>query len=107
MARGSGGTHSPAAMTTRCASGSWNTARAYRCSMTMKAVLRRSGGTWRVVASTLEQRVSDGTVECPVNVQTLRLEGLEILCITPSADGTALLCGMEDGSLILLASHHS
>ena len=38
-------------------------------------------------------------------VQTVQLaEGVEILCIMPSADGTALFCGLDDGSLALLAA---
>ena len=34
--------------------------------------------------------------------QTLRIEHCEVLCIATTLDGTALLCGLDDGSLALL-----
>ena len=38
-------------------------------------------------------------------VQTLHLEHSEVLCIVPSADGTALVCGLDDGSFALLGGN--
>ena len=35
-------------------------------------------------------------------VQTLNIEHCEVLCLVPSADGTALFCGLDDGSLAVL-----
>ena len=35
-------------------------------------------------------------------VQSLNLEHCEVLCIVPSADGTAIFCGLDDGSCALL-----
>jgi len=35
-------------------------------------------------------------------IQSLNIEHCEILCITPSADGTALFCGLEDGTFAVL-----
>ena len=36
-------------------------------------------------------------------VQTLNIEHCEVLCIVPSADGTALFCGLDDGRVALLS----
>lgn len=36
--------------------------------------------------------------------QTVRIEHSEVLCIATSLDGTALLCGLDDGSMALLAA---
>ena len=47
--------------------------------------------------------VEAARVEPPL-VQTLTLEGCEVLCIGPSADGTALFCGLDDGSLALIGT---
>ena len=35
-------------------------------------------------------------------VSSLNIEHCEVLCIVPSADGTALFCGLDDGSFALL-----
>ena len=48
---------------------------------------------------------ADMAPEPPRVVQSLCIEHCEILCITPSADGTALFCGLEEGSMALLSSH--
>ena len=37
-------------------------------------------------------------------VQTLSIDHCEILCIAPSADGTALFCGLDDGTFALLGA---
>ena len=37
-------------------------------------------------------------------VQSLNIEHSEVLCIVPSADGTALFCGLDDGSFALLGA---
>jgi WD40 repeat protein len=37
-------------------------------------------------------------------VQSLSIEHCEVLCIVPSADGTALFCGLDDGSFALIGS---
>ena len=39
-----------------------------------------------------------------VLLQTVRIEHCEVLCIAPSADGTAIFCGLDDGGFALLAS---
>ena len=40
----------------------------------------------------------------PQPVHRLSIEGCEVLCLRPSADGTALFCGLDDGGIALLAN---
>ena len=57
--------------------------------------------------STLEQTQRGGAGAADVleelhPAQSLSIEHCEILCITPSADGIALFCGLEDGTIAVL-----
>ena len=37
-------------------------------------------------------------------VQSVNIDHSEVMCIVPSADGTALFCGLDDGSFALLGA---
>ena len=43
-------------------------------------------------------------VELGSHIQSINLEHCEVLCMAVSADGTALFCGLDDGTLAVLAS---
>ena len=53
-------------------------------------------------AGALDDVPSGGQLPPVELVQTLNIEHSEVLCIVPSADGTALFCGLDDGSFALL-----
>ena len=45
----------------------------------------------------------EGAPRCKKSpVQTVRIEHCEVLCLATSADGTALLAGLDDGSFVVV-----
>ena len=79
-----------------------------------------SAMSWHIASHCLATGTEDGTVslwdtatlegEAPElrQIHSLPLDqpqGLhvEVVCLTPSADGTALFCGLDDGNIVLLS----
>ena len=52
--------------------------------------------------SSFDDAAAGGAPAAAEIVQTLNIEHCEVLCMAPSADGTALFCGLDDGNFALL-----